>query len=148
MPETLPPPPKAVPLGKVASPQAMTEGVISGQPALRFSLKLSRHAKGPILEGAVAEGDWGSLLPWLTPSVKAFGFATFPKGTALAVAANFAATPKGAPLGELASVARLRGYPPRDCFRRKQARQLPFPALSPPVKMQCRSVRRRSGIAL
>ena len=26
-PETLPPPPKAVPLGKVASPQAMTEGV-------------------------------------------------------------------------------------------------------------------------
>ena len=27
MPETLPLPPKAVPLGKVASPQAMTEGV-------------------------------------------------------------------------------------------------------------------------
>ena len=43
MPETLPPPPKAVPLGKVASPQAMTEGVTSGQPALRFSLKLSHH---------------------------------------------------------------------------------------------------------
>ena len=27
MPKTFPPPPKAVPLGKVASPQAMTEGV-------------------------------------------------------------------------------------------------------------------------
>ena len=30
MPQTFPPPPKAVPLGKVASPQAMTEGVVSG----------------------------------------------------------------------------------------------------------------------
>ena len=28
--------------------------------ALRFSLKLYRHAKGPISEGAVAAGDWGS----------------------------------------------------------------------------------------
>ena len=28
--------------------------------ALRFSLKLYRHAKGPISEGAVAVGDWGS----------------------------------------------------------------------------------------
>ena len=29
--------------------------------ALRFSLKLYRHAKGPISEGAVAVGDWGSF---------------------------------------------------------------------------------------
>ena len=29
---------------------------------LHFSRKLCRYAKGPILEGAVAEGDWGSLL--------------------------------------------------------------------------------------
>ena len=29
---------------------------------LRFKRKLYRYAKGPILEGAVAEGDWGSLL--------------------------------------------------------------------------------------
>ena len=28
--------------------------------AFHFSLKLYRHAKGPISEGAVAEGDWGS----------------------------------------------------------------------------------------
>ena len=28
--------------------------------ALHFSLKLYRHAKGPISEGAVAVGDWGS----------------------------------------------------------------------------------------
>ena len=31
MPETFPPPLKAVPLGKVASPQAMTEGVTSSR---------------------------------------------------------------------------------------------------------------------
>ena len=29
---------------------------------LHFSRKLYRYAKGPILEGAVAAGDWGSLL--------------------------------------------------------------------------------------
>ena len=39
--------------------------------------------------------------PETTPSVIACGDATFPKGTALAVAGNFAAAPKGAPLGEL-----------------------------------------------
>ena len=81
---------------------------------LQFNRELSRHAKGPILEGAVERmRDWGSLLPWLTPSVKACGFATFPKGTASAVAENFAAAPKGAPLGELASAARLKGYSPQ-----------------------------------
>ena len=36
-----------------------------------------------------------------TPSVIAYGDATFPKGTASAVAGNFAAAPKGVPLGEL-----------------------------------------------
>ena len=35
--------------------------------------------------------------------------ATFPKGTASAVAGNFTALPKGAPLGELANVVSLRG---------------------------------------
>ena len=29
---------------------------------LHFRRKLCRYAKGPILEGAVAAGDWGSLL--------------------------------------------------------------------------------------
>ena len=33
-----------------------------GQAALCFSLKLCRYAKGPISEGAVAVGDWGSSL--------------------------------------------------------------------------------------
>ncbi|HJI08184.1 MAG TPA: hypothetical protein OIM12_15360 [Faecalibacterium prausnitzii] len=55
---------------------------------------------------------------------------TFPKGTASTVAAKFPAQPKGVPLGELSSVARLRGSVSK----------------TPPVKMQCRSVRRRSGI--
>ena len=36
-----------------------------------------------------------------TPSVIAYGDATFPKGTASVVAGNFAAALKGVPLGEL-----------------------------------------------
>ena len=35
---------------------------------LRLSREVYRHAKGPIPEGAVAVGDWGSLLPGVTPS--------------------------------------------------------------------------------
>ena len=31
--------------------------------ALQLSRELSRYAKGPIPEGAVAVGDWGSSLP-------------------------------------------------------------------------------------
>ena len=44
-----------------------------------------------------------------TPSVIAYGDATFPKGTASAVVVKFSAQLKGVPLGELSSVARLRG---------------------------------------
>ncbi len=40
----------------------------------------------------------------------ACGDATFPKGTALAVAAKFPAAFKGVPLGELPNEVRLRGY--------------------------------------
>ena len=43
--------------------------------------------------------------PGSTPSVIACGDATFPKGTALAMAGNFAAVPKGVPLGELSPQA-------------------------------------------
>ena len=45
-----------------------------------------------------------------TPSVIACGDATFPKGTALEVTANFPALPKGVPLGELANAVSLRGW--------------------------------------
>ena len=71
--------------------------------------------------------------PRATPSVIAYGDATFPKGTASAVAARFPAQSKGVPLGELAAneVSRLRGY------------SLPFPATTPPVKMGYRNARRR-----
>ena len=57
--------------------------------------------------------------------------ASSPKGTPLRYAANFPATSKSRPLGEggIAAGDDGRGDPP-------------------PVKMQCRSVRRRSGIAL
>ena len=56
LPETLPPPPKAVPLGKVASPQAMTEGVTSGQ------------ASFPVERAKLASVDWGSSFPACIPS--------------------------------------------------------------------------------
>ena len=36
--------------------------------------------------------------------------------------------------------------PQRDCFRRKRALPLPLAFMTPPVKMEYRSVRRRSGI--
>ena len=45
------------------------------------------------------------IRPEVTPSVKAYSFDTFPKGTALEVAASFPALPKGVPLGELARSA-------------------------------------------
>ena len=51
--------------------------------ALRLNRRLCRYAKGPISEGAVAEGDWGSLLPGIPPfRLAASRQATFPKGTA------------------------------------------------------------------
>ena len=58
------------------------------QEALRFNRKLCRYAKGPILEGAVTVGDWGSLCvhPFRLAASRQ---ATFPKGTALAVAESF-----------------------------------------------------------
>ena len=45
---------EAVPLGKVASPQAMTEGVLPGKQAFRVSRKLYRHAKKLPLSGELA----------------------------------------------------------------------------------------------
>ena len=39
-------------------------------------------------------------------------------------------------------------FPRRAALSQKAARQLPFSSTTPPVKMQCRSVCRRSGIAL
>ena len=55
---------------------------------LRFSRKLYRYAKGPISEGAVAVGDWGSSgkYPFRLAASRQ---ATFPKGTASVVAIKF-----------------------------------------------------------
>ena len=57
---------------------------------LHFNRKLYRYAKGPILEGAVERSETGGVQE-RTPSVIACGDATFPKGTALAVAKKFLA---------------------------------------------------------
>ena len=95
---------------------------------LHFNRKLYRYAKGPILEGAVERSETGGVQE-RTPSVIACGDATFPKGTALAVAGNFAAAPKGAPLGELDAnvVSRLRGYfPQRRAFAESGAANAVF----------------------
>ena len=45
---------EAVPLGKVASPQAMTEGVLPGKQVFLFSRKLYRHEKKLPLSGELA----------------------------------------------------------------------------------------------
>ena len=58
-------------------------------------------------------------------------FASSPKGTPYGNAGNFIATAKSRPLGE------------GGCDQREQTE-----GVLHPVKMQCRSVRRRSGIAL
>ena len=64
---------------------------------LHFSGELSRHAKGPIPEGAVAVGDWGSWLPGITPS---------------GAAANFPAAAEAVPLGKVAATngSRRKGF--------------------------------------
>ena len=64
---------------------------------------------------------------------------------------KFTAMPRALPLGELPSEARLRGLalpPLRRHFHRKQARHPPLAVQAPSVKMQCRTARRPSGIAL
>ena len=73
-----------------------------------------------------------------------------PKGELFSAAAKFPATTKAVPLGKVASPqAMTEGVtPPRDCFRRKQARRLPFAFTTPPVKMQSRAARRLPDFAL
>ena len=57
---------------------------------------------------------------------------------------------KSRPLGEggIAVGDDGRGAPRSAALSQKAALHLPFSSTTPPVKMQCRSVRRRSGIAL
>ena len=45
--ETFPPPLKAVPLGKVASPQAMTEGVLPGKQLCGLAGNCTAMPKAP-----------------------------------------------------------------------------------------------------
>ena len=60
--------------------------------ALHLSLKLCRHAKGPISEGAVAVGDWGSFSQ-RAPSPSSLRDATSPKGRGKSTAGNFLIMP-------------------------------------------------------
>ena len=84
--------------------------------AMPERLRTLRHC---IFTGGVVEGNGRCNAGFLrkhprcgvTPSVIACGDATFPKGTASAVAENSVTALKGVPLGELAAnaVSRLRG---------------------------------------
>ena len=79
---------------------------------LHFSRKLSRHAKGPILEGAVERmRDWGSLLPGL-PLQSLLRKASSPKGEPLGAAGNFPAAAEAVPLGKVAATngSRRKGF--------------------------------------
>ena len=92
--------------------------IISGRIILNFGFQESlRTFLKPIFTGGVVAANCicsaafcESAALRATPSVIACGDATFPKGTASAVAENFAAIHKGAPLGELPNEVRLKGF--------------------------------------
>ena len=71
------------------------------------------------------------------PQSKPDGFASSPEGGAGA----------GAPEWVQPACGKQKLSPPRGCFRRKQARQLPFAVTTPPVKRQFWKIRRFSRIA-
>ena len=61
MPETLSPPLKAVPLGKVAKPQALTEGVLTGKQLYTLAGNCTAMPKAPSQRGLSRRSrDWGS----------------------------------------------------------------------------------------
>ena len=63
---------------------------------------------------------------------------TFPKGAPFGAAAKFPATAKSRPLGEggIAVGDDGRGVPRRAALSQKAALQMPFPSMTPPVKMR------------
>ena len=96
--------------------------IFSGRIILNFGVQNELPQSKPVgFASSLKEGAFGMAVqfPAQPQSVRVYPFrlaasrqATFPKGTALAVAGNFAAAPKGVPVGELAAnvVSRLRGY--------------------------------------
>ena len=86
---------KSSPFGGAGTPSGVTERV---QPVESLQKTFPQRR-------AFAESGAANAVSETTPSVKACGFATFPKGTASVVAAKFSASPKGVPLGELAPQA-------------------------------------------
>ena len=84
----------------------IVSGKIIFNRAMPERLRTLRHC---IFTGGVVEGNGScraafcesAALRGITPSVIAYGDATFPKGTAFRGGGNLAAAPKGAPLGEL-----------------------------------------------
>ena len=96
MPETLSPPLKAVPLGKVASPQAMTEGVTSAQVHFALQPETLLPCQRPHPRGGCLRSRLGKFRQIPPQSLRD----SSPKGTPLRYAGNFIATAKSRPLGE------------------------------------------------
>ena len=77
---------------------------------LHFSGELSRHAKGPIPEGAVAVGDWGSWLPGITSS--GANAPAPPRGSLWVLPEALSLPLKAVPLGKVAATngSRRKGF--------------------------------------
>ncbi len=111
---------------------------------LCFSWKLHRYAKGPISEGAVAEGDWGSS--GKNPFSLCYAKPAPPRGRLWAMPETLQLPLKPSPWGRWLDAKRQdgRGIPRSAALSQKAALQLPFPSTTPPVKMGFRKVRRLS----
>ena len=75
--QAFPPPPKAVPLGKVASPQAMTEGVLPGKQLYASAWNRTVMPKAPSPRGLSSECETGGV-----PSAAPERARTLPRGGA------------------------------------------------------------------
>ena len=99
MPETLSLPPKAVPLGKVASPQAMTEGVNSAQAHFALKLQTFPLCQRPHPRGGCRRRRLGEFRQLPSQSAHCVRSQLPRRGSFWHLPAN---TNKAPPLGELA----------------------------------------------
>ena len=118
-----------------ANAPAPPKGELLAKPeTLRLSRNVCRHAKGPISEGAVAVGDWGSS--GSTPSVTACAVPAPPRGRLWQCRKVCLHRPKPSPWGRWIAAKRQDGRGNAAVYR-----------CAPSVKRQCWKIRRFSSIA-